>query len=284
MKKIDDTHFMVDDVNLPTVLNHRKAETTKRQYGHALLVAGSAGKMGAAVLAARACLRSGVGMLTVHAPACGYGVMQTAVPEAMMSIDKNEEMVTELPASLDHYDAVAVGPGLGTHRRTARMLRALLKEVRRQAAKRTILLVVDADALNIIAGDKKHLLPLLPEGAILTPHAREYERLFGSAEVDAMASKYRFNIVRKAHHTATAGPSGRVFLNYTGNAGMATAGSGDVLTGIILGLAAQHLPPLDAAVIGVFIHGRSADLAVQKQSQASLIASDIIDNLRYATL
>ena len=284
MKKIDDTHFIVDDIKLPSILNHRKEETTKRQYGHALLIAGSIGKMGAAILASRACLRSGVGLLTVHAPYCGLDVLQASVPEAMVSVDKQEEYVSEVPDNLERYDAIAIGPGLGTHRRTVRMLRKLIKEVRRQAAKRVVTLVIDADALNIIARDKKRLLPLLPEGTIITPHDREYERLFDTADEQQMAVEHRLTIVRKAHHTATASPSGRVYLNQTGNAGMATAGSGDVLTGIILALAAQHLPSIDAAVIGVFVHGSAGDMAAQKQSQASITASDIIDNLRHATL
>jgi NAD(P)H-hydrate epimerase len=283
MRQASENTYIVDSLEMPEIFNRRNPETTKKDYGHALLIAGSLGKMGAAVLAAKACMRSGVGLLTVHAPACGMEVLQTAVPEAMVSIDKGDFFCTSLPERLDHYSAIAIGPGLGTQKGTRKMLQKLLKALAAQTGKRTTL-ILDADALNIVAADKKNLLPLLPIGTILTPHEGEYHRIFGDGDAIQMAAQHKITIVQKAHHTRTISHKGQVFINHTGNAGMATAGCGDSLTGIILGLAAQGFAPAVAAMLGVFLHGRAADLATKNQSQASLIASDIIEYLKIAAL
>jgi ADP-dependent NAD(P)H-hydrate dehydratase / NAD(P)H-hydrate epimerase len=250
----------------------------KGTFGHALIIAGSYGKMGASVLAARACLHSGTGLVTAHLPACGYPIMQTAVPEVMCSIDANQSVISEIP-SLDPYSAVGAGPGLGTCPETSEAFRQLLEKVK-------VPLVLDADALNILSVHPEWLSEL-PENTILTPHPGEFRRLFGETgnsweRMQLQRSKsmeYKIIIVLKGANSSISLPGGRVFFNPTGNPGMATGGSGDVLTGIILGLLAQRIPPEMAALAGVYIHGEAGDHAAGKTSQQSLIASDITDSL-----
>ena len=274
----------------PDFLYNRNPESHKGWYGHALLIAGSYGKMGAAVLAARACLRSGVGLLTVHVPRCGVEIMQTAVPEAMLSIDEDEHFFTSLPNQLDRYDAVAVGPGLGTAASTHKALLDLLTFEKQNSKSQ---LILDADAINILAchPDAVHLA----EGAVVTPHSKEYERLFADADPQAMADMHGVVIVKKGHRTKIYAPQCQVVTNETGNPGMATAGSGDVLTGIMLGVMAQsnayaqHCPDNDKlsgfvklqhlAALAVYIHGQAGDVAASRRSQPSMVASDIIDSL-----
>lgn len=272
---------------MPDIFNHRVEESTKKDYGHALLIAGSLGKMGAAVLAAKACMRSGVGLLTIHAPACGVEILQASVPEAMVEIDESDEMPTSLPEHLERYTSIAIGPGIGTDKQTVKMLRRLLSALSKMGQKNRSqekpVLILDADALNIIAANQS-LLKLLPQSTIITPHAGEYQRLFGATEAAVAARKHSIIIVQKSHHTRTISYQGQEFTNMTGNPGMATAGSGDTLTGIILSLTAQKIDPTIAAMLGVYLHGRAGDLALQQQSQASLTASDIIEHLKQATM
>ena len=243
----------------------------KGTYGHALLVAGSYGKMGAAVLAAVGCLRTGVGLLTAHIPGKGYNIMQTAVPEVMCSID-NSDTVFSSPPAIEKFSAVGIGPGMGTGPATKSAYFKLLQEIK-------VPLVADADGLNLVAGDPG----ILPAGSVITPHPVEFMRLFGETRdswqrlqlLREVAQKYKIVVVLKGAYTQTALPTGEVYFNPTGNPGMATAGSGDVLTGIILSFLAQGLPPGDAAKCGVYLHGLAGDLASRKFSQRSLIASDI---------
>ena len=168
--------MIVDEIlpQLPDFLVNRDPDSHKGHYGHALLVAGSFGKMGAAVLAAKACLRSGVGLLTVHVPRCGVEIMQTAVPEAMLSVDVNGDCFSQCPPDMDRYDAVAVGPGLGTYAMSFSAFHLLLKQMKRQP----LPMVVDADGLNLLSMHKGVLMDCLPPMSILTPHAREFERLY----------------------------------------------------------------------------------------------------------
>ena len=294
MIQIDEITFEVDKPVWPDFLNHRPADSHKGNYGHALLVAGSYGKMGAAVLAARACLRSGVGLLTVHVPAKGVDIIQTAVPEAMVSIDSNDTHWTRQfrPEDLARYDAIAVGPGLGTNCTDA--LDTLLSSACGKP------LVLDADALNMLVnitekesrlGIQGHLAP-----TILTPHAKEFERLFGTynspeerQDAQRMISRQSgCAIVYKGNRTQTTGSKGEMYINTTGNPGMATAGSGDVLTGVLLAILAQNKETqLDAAMcasLGVWIHGKSGDLAHKKLSECGIVASDIIDFLPKSTI
>ena len=261
----------------------RRKFSHKGTFGHALLLAGSFGMMGAAVLASRACLRAGVGLLTAHIPKKGYWIMQVAVPEAIVSLDPSEECFSELP-DLKPYTAAAVGPGIGTRPAVEEALNALF-------LKCTVPLVIDADALNLIAAHKE-MQQRIPENSILTPHPKEFERLAGKTDTgyERLMKQIEFARVRKVivvlkgANTSIAMPDGTCFFNSTGNPGMATGGSGDVLSGILLALLAQGYKPADAALVGVYLHGLAGDYAATKTGWHALIASDIIDNLGNAFL
>ena len=248
----------------------------KGNFGHALLIAGSYGKMGAAVLASKACMRSGVGLLTTHVPKSGYQIMQISLPEAMTSVDKHEEHFTT-SLHLEPYAAIGIGPGLGTSVETQKALETLLQNIQKP-------LVLDADALNCIAL-KKELLLLLPANSILTPHPKEFERLVGTwnndfeklAVLQDFCKKHHLITVLKGAHTAVCLPNGEIHFNSTGNPAMATAGSGDVLTGIILAYLSQGLSPEKAAILGVFNHGLAGDKAIDDSKNNSIIAGDILN-------
>ena len=243
-----------------------------------MLIAGAYGRMGCAILAARAAMRSGCGLVSTHLPSLCINPMQAAFPEAMVSIDPAEQMFSTPPPHLDRYTAIAVGPGIGTEDATRKALYELLST--RPA---DIPLVLDADALNILAKDIQHS-SLNIHHSIITPHALEYERLFGNADPAEMAARHGITIVKKAHRTKVYSPSGEVYENDSGNAGMATAGSGDVLTGILLGMLCSnhlHAKEFDIVCRAVYIHGKIGDMAIEKQSESSLIASDLIENLRH---
>lgn len=278
IETIESSCFLLDEEEMLDRMPVRSKFEHKGTLGHALLIAGSYGKMGAAILASRACLRSGVGLLTSHVPHIGYNIIQTAVPEAMASIDRHDSIFTEVP-DLKPFSAIAVGPGLDQKQNSRRALCELLETAK-------VPLVLDADALNICS-ENETLLAKLPEGSILTPHPGEFRRLVGEVEdsFDAVSKqkefsqKYRCIVVLKGAHTSVSSPGGQLFFNSTGNPGMATAGSGDVLTGVILGLLAQGMSSLDAALLGVYLHGLAGDIAANEKSEFGLIAGDIIDNL-----
>lgn len=259
----------------------RNQETTKHDYGHGLLIAGAYGRMGCAILAARAALRSGCGLVSVHLPSRCVEPMQAAFPEAMVSIDPCDTIICSSPSDLERYTAIAVGPGIGIDEITQDALYNILATWS-LSHPATQPLIMDADALNLLAMHKEWLP--LAKGAIITPHAREYERLFGDADPQHMAKEYSLIIVKKSHRTHVYSPDGQLFVNQTGNAGMATAGSGDVLTGIILGmLCANHLCASAYEIVckAVENHGKTGDMAIEKQSESSLIASDLIENLKH---
>jgi hydroxyethylthiazole kinase-like uncharacterized protein yjeF len=264
-------------------LKVRKKFSHKGTFGHGLLVAGSYGMMGAAVLGARAALRTGAGLITAHVPGLGYNIIQTAVPEAIVSIDSSDTFFTGFP-ELSVFNAIAVGPGLGHGEDSRKALKELLK-------KANVPLVIDADALNFISTSKE-LLTLIPENSILTPHPGEFRRLFGQHNDDysrnraqmEYAVKHKVYIVLKGAHTTVACPDGTCYFNTTGNPGMATAGSGDVLTGMILSLMAQYYDPKEAAIAAVFLHGLAGDIAAGQKGEDALIASDITDNIPCAFL
>lgn len=272
-------YYLIDEAFVKNIYKPRKRFSHKGTFGHALLIAGSHGKMGAAVLAARGGLRSGVGLLTIHIPAAGLQIMQTAVPEAMCEIDKHDDINTSLPDNIDAYNVAGIGPGVGKDNATASMLETLLQKMNRPV-------VLDADALNIISV-RQHLLNALPSHSVLTPHPKEFERLFGKTGNDFerirlaqdKAKRYNVIIVLKGGRTFIATPSGKSYFNSTGNAGMATGGTGDVLTGIITGLVAQGYTPEESAVFGVWWHGLAGDIASNYYTQESLIASDIPEAL-----
>lgn len=275
--------YYLDETEARHLVLPRPRFSHKGNYGHALLIAGSRGKTGAAVLAARAVLRAGAGLLTVHCPACGLDVLQSAVPEAMCSPDSNADCWSDFCAT-ETYAAIGVGPGIGTGRPTAAALDQLLQKASRP-------LVLDADALNLLATHPDWWLSL-PENSILTPHPKEFERLFGASADDfarndlqrAMAIERRVVIVLKGAHTAIAGPDGACWFNSTGNPGMATAGSGDVLTGILTGLLASGYLPAQAARLGVFLHGLAGDLAARHKSMQGMTAGDLVDAIPQAWL
>lgn len=271
-------HFTI----LPEIafqLKQRKKFSHKGTYGHALLIGGSMGKMGAVLLAGEACLRSGVGLLTAHIPGIGNQIMQIRIPEIMVNMDTSIEYVSQLP-KIEHYNAIGIGPGLGTKAETQQCLKLLIQNS-------SIPLLMDADAINILA-ENKTWLAFLPVNSIITPHVKEFERLFGQTEsaFERMkkqreeAMKNKIYIVLKGAHTSIATPDGEIYFNSSGNAGMATAGSGDVLTGIILSLLAQGYSSKQACLTGVFIHGLSGDYAQMKTSQEFMIAGDIIKMLK----
>ncbi|MGN0032302.1 MAG: NAD(P)H-hydrate dehydratase [Candidatus Limimorpha sp.] len=278
IEDIETNNFFTTDDTIKPMLHKRGRHSHKGTFGHALLIAGSEGKTGAALLAAESCLRSGVGLLTVHLPKVAAMPLQVYLPEAMISVDKSEECFSLLP-DLTPYSAVGVGPGLGKKEETEAALKKLVQEIR-------LPLVLDADALNIIS-ENKTLLSFLPEKSILTPHPKEFERLFGKTDNSMqrlalqceMSQKYKIIIVLKGANTSVSMPNGACFFNSTGNAGMATGGSGDVLTGMILSLLAQRYSPEEAAVLGVFLHGRAGDIAAAEDGMESLIASDISKNI-----
>jgi NAD(P)H-hydrate epimerase len=281
---INPAQQLITPVLARQIFKPRKAFEHKGNFGHALLIAGSYGKMGAAVLCAKACLRSGVGLLTCHLPHCGYQIMQTAVPEAMVIADAGEKQVAELPSEIENYAAIGIGPGIGTSVETQHLVSFVIRRFQKA-------LVVDADGLNCISL-QPGLLKQLPSHSIITPHPKEFDRLFGEHHSDfdriatarEKAREHEILIVLKGHHTLIATPGGQQFFNTTGNAGMAKGGSGDVLTGVITALAAQQYPPEHAAVLGVYIHGLAGDLAAGALSQEAMTATDIIGFLSQAFL
>lgn len=273
----------IEKDEIKQIIHKRSRFGHKGTYGHALLIAGSFGKMGAAVLASKACLRAGVGLLTTHVPHFGYQILQTAVPEAMASVDQHDSIFSEFP-DLSQFSAVGVGPGIDQKTNTKRALNELIE-------KSKLPLVIDADALNILA-ENKSWLEKLPENSILTPHPGEFKRLVGDSENSYIriqkqidfSKNYKVVVVLKGAFTSVSTPDGKLYFNSTGNPGMATAGSGDVLTGIILGLLAQGISSENAALAGVYIHGLAGDLAVLKKSEYSLVAGDIVKFLGKAFL
>ena len=273
------TYGLISDADIASLIRTRERFAHKGNFGHALLVAGSAGKMGAAVLAAKSCMRSGAGLLTVHLPSRGEVVMQASFPEAMVDIDKSADFVTEL-TDITKYAAIGIGPGIGKADETFELLKTLLETAKAKP------LVIDADALNLIA-DNSELIHHLPEGTILTPHPGEFDRMAGDSENDyeriqkarSIASEQKIFIILKGAYTAVCTPAGKALFNTSGNPGMATAGSGDVLTGIILGLLSQGYRPEEASVIAVYLHGIAGNLAAASLSEESMIAGDIIQML-----
>ncbi|GAB3859748.1 bifunctional ADP-dependent NAD(P)H-hydrate dehydratase/NAD(P)H-hydrate epimerase [Hymenobacter terrigena] len=260
----------------------------KGTFGHALLLAGSRGKMGAAVLSAGACLRGGVGLLTAHIPGCGYDIFQISQPEAMCLTDKQADFISELP-ELKPYQAAGIGPGLGQAPASLAVLRQLLKAADKPLEKTSqpLPLVIDADALNLL-GSHRALLKQLPENTVLTPHPKEFERLTEPARDDYhrlellrdFATQHRCLVVLKGAYTCLATPTGELHFNSSGNAGMATGGSGDVLTGLLLALRAHaQLPAFEAVRLGVYAHGRAGDLAAAQTGQAGLVAGDIVRHI-----
>jgi len=278
IQEMDTPYQLVDEAFIQPMLKRRYKYDHKGTFGHALLIMGSYGKMGAAVLASRACLRAGAGLASAHVPGCGYEIVQISVPEAMVSIDPHPHFFSA-PPELKGYAAIGLGCGLGQKKASRKALLQLLKKAGQP-------LVIDADALNIL-GKHQEWQQFIPKGSILTPHPKEFDRLFGKTADSFERNKLQrekaqglgIHILLKGAHSCLAAPDGRCYFNSTGNPGMATAGSGDVLTGIIAGILAQGYAPLEAALLGMYLHGLAGDLAAGELGQEAMIAGDITDNL-----
>lgn len=268
-------YYFLQDTDIAELLLHRGKFSHKGTFGHSLLISGSYGKMGAALLSSHACLCSGTGLLTVHIPECGYQVIQTALPEAMVSIDTATEHFSTLP-ELEPYTSIGVGPGIGKHPDTTNALKLLIQST-------PCPMVVDADALNILS-DNKTWLGFLPACTILTPHPKEFDRLTEKhldswerlRSAQTLAHKHSIIIVLKGAYTATVMPDRSVWFNSTGSPALAKGGSGDVLTGIITGLISRGYAPREAAFLGVYLHGLAADMALSDIHAESMLASDVI--------
>lgn len=290
IEELSTDYYTIDKELIARIKHKRPNISHKGTYGHALIVAGSFGMMGAAVLATKSALRSGCGLVTVHIPERGYDIMQISVPEAIVSLDDNERWFTKV-GDTQRYSSVGVGPGIGQREESYEALKDLLKQC-------TGNVVMDADALNLLS-QHRDLWDYVPEKTILTPHPKEFERLFGKCPTSfqrlqtqrEMSRRHRVIIVLKGWRTSVSLPDGTVYFNETGNSGLSTAGSGDVLTGVITSLLAQRYQPEEAAMMGVWAHGRTTevenekwkrkenDVRNQHQSEESMIARDIIENL-----
>lgn len=278
IQKMDASYTIIEENDIRNSLLPRSPYAHKGQMGNALLIAGSYCMAGAAVLAAKACLRSGVGKLTVSSPKRNIPVLQQAVPEAVIKTGTEETIFAE-SIDTEEYNALGIGPGLGQSEQTAI---ALIAQLRRTQCP----MIADADAINILANHRAWIQQL-PKGIILTPHPKEFDRLEGHSadsyerltKACNLAERLQGIVILKGHYTAICMADGHVMFNPTGNAGMATAGSGDVLTGIITGLLARGYQPKEACMVGVYLHGLAGDLAAAELGEESLLASDIIQYL-----
>lgn len=261
------------------IFKPRNRFSHKGTFGHALLIGGSYGKMGAMILATKACLQTGAGLTTVFVPGCGYEIMQISAPEAMTLTDNDENYLSSLPGDIEKFGAIGIGPGMDTKEGPQKVLSFIVRRYQKP-------IVIDADGLNCLSLQKE-LLIQLPPYSILTPHPKEFDRLFGEHKNDfdrietskQKAIELKLVIVLKSHYTLIALPDGKTFFNATGNAGMAKGGSGDVLTGIITSFLAQGFSPQNAAILGVYIHGWAGDLAAEKYSKQAMLPSHLTECL-----
>jgi len=279
--KTDAYYSIVERSDILPMMRQRSPYAHKGNMGNALIIAGCYGMAGASVLATKACLRAGAGKVTAHTPKQNSVILQISVPEAIIQFDRDETIFSEAVDAED-FDALGIGPGLGTSEQTAI---ALISQLRRTQCP----VVVDADAINILANHRAWVQQL-PEGLILTPHPKELQRMEGHcndsyeqlSKARNLAEHIKGYVLLKGHHTALCLPDGHVVFNSTGNAGMATAGSGDVLTGIITGLLARGYKQREASIVGMYLHGLAGDIAARHLGQESVIASDIIQYLPQA--
>ncbi len=273
--KTDATYRIVEEGDITALMKDRDSFAHKGTMGNALIIAGSYGMAGAAILSTRACLRAGVGKVTVDTPRRNMPIMQTAVPEAVVYPAPEETIFSE-PVHTEDYDALAIGPGIGQAEQTAV---AMIAQLRRTHCP----VVIDADAINIL-GNHRAWVQQLPRGIVMTPHPKEFDRLEGPSansyerlsKACALAKRLQAFIIIKGRYSALCTPEGEVMFNSSGNAGMATAGSGDVLTGIIAALLARGYQQREACLVAMYLHGLAGDLAAEELGEESLIASDII--------
>ena len=267
-------YYLVEKADIRRSIHRRQTFASKADCGSALVVAGCYGMMGAAVLSAKGALRSGVGKVTVHSPRCGFSVLQSSVPEALFDADRHDIIATDIIPNRE-YNAVAVGPGLGTSEATIKALEDFLKRTDKPV-------ILDADALNCIAM-RPALLNCIPADSILTPHAGEFDNIFGKHNTDESrlqkaidkAKRYGIIIALKGHYTAIVRRDGKIYFNSSGNAALATAGSGDVLTGLMAGFMAQGYAPEIASLIAIYVHGVAGELASEEHGINGVVAGDI---------
>ncbi|WP_297985463.1 NAD(P)H-hydrate dehydratase [uncultured Chryseobacterium sp.] len=268
--------FVIDEEMIHQIFQPRQNFSHKGTYGKCVIIGGSFGKMGASVLATKSALKTGSGLTFSLAPKCGYEILQTTCPEAMY-LYGGEDYISSFEVP---NDAVCgIGPGLGTDPETEEYFIDFLNNYKKP-------LVLDADTLNIISKDSEYL-KLIPQNSIITPHPKEFERLFSTSEnsferlelAKQKASELKIFIVLKDHHTQIITPEKEVFYNITGNSGMAKGGSGDVLTGMITSLLAQKYSSKNAAIFGVWLHGKAGDFAAEKHSKEAMLPSDLIDEI-----
>ena len=283
IKKIDSQYTMLEEDDVRQLLLPRDPFAHKGTMGNALVIAGSYGMAGAAILATEACLRSGVGKVTCHSPRKNVTIMQTAVPEAVLQIDREETTFSEAVDTED-FQAVGIGPGLGQTEQTAV---AIISQIRRTQCP----LVCDADAINVLSTHRAWMQQL-PKDIIMTPHPKEFDRLEGHSadsferlsKARDLAQRLQAYVILKGHRSALCCPDGHIVFNNTGNAGMATGGSGDVLTGILTGLLARGYNRYEACVVGMYLHGLAGDIAARELGEESLIARDLVRYLPKAFL
>ncbi|MFD2598625.1 NAD(P)H-hydrate dehydratase [Sphingobacterium corticis] len=284
LQEIESRHQFITKKSVQQLVSMPSRFAHKGTFGHALISGGSYGKIGAVHLSAKAALKSGCGMITIHSPACAYPILQTNFPEAMLTTDETFEHLSAFPTAINPYKAIGFGMGMSQHEKTKSALFEFLRNLSHSSTHAN--LVLDADALNILSQHPEYLF-LLPKEAILTPHPKELERIIGSwqndweklAKARAFAQKHQVIVLIKGANTAVVLPDGEIHFNSTGNWGMATAGSGDVLAGIITSLLAQSFLPKNAAILGVYLHGLAADCASRHIHPKSIIASDIISGI-----
>ncbi|WP_185859901.1 NAD(P)H-hydrate dehydratase [Blattabacterium cuenoti] len=273
-------NFYLDKKCIRSIYKKRKKFSHKGNYGHGLLIGGHYGMIGSMVLSAKGSFRIGIGKLCVYVPRCGYSIIQTIIPEAIVKTDLRDNFISHIPNDIP-VNAIGIGMGMGKNPITAYALESFF--INQNNNKETHL-VIDADAINILS-DKLNILNFIPENTILTPHPKEFRRLNGPWKNDyqkldklkIFAQKHTFYIVLKGAHTVIATPNGDLYFNSTGNPGMSTAGSGDVLTGMITGLLAQGYSPKESCLMGVYLHGLSGDLASIELNEESIIAGDILN-------
>lgn len=274
LKSLESNKQVITKRYLKSIFQKRAQFSHKGTFGHALIVGGSYGMMGSIVLASNSALRSGAGKVTALIPKCGYEILQIAIPEAMTICSENDKFLRDFENLNFQPEVICFGMGAGTKKETADFFLALMKSTQNP-------MVIDADGLNLLSEDK-FLLEFIPENSVLTPHPKELERLIGKWENDFdkidkaqnFAKAHQVIMLIKGAHTLVISAE-QIFINTTGNPGMATAGSGDVLSGVIAGLIAQNYTPLNAAILGVWIHGKAGDLCVKKSSEEALIAGDL---------
>ncbi len=278
-KNLDTNYYYTTKSDILSFYKKREKFVSKFDFGHALIIAGSYGKIGAALITTKACLRSGAGLTTTYSPECAYSILQSQAPEAMCISDSNSKYISESPI-INHYNAIALGSGIGLNNKTKEVVLEIIQQA-------NCPLVIDADALNILAENKTNL-QLLKPNTILTPHTKEFERLTKPTVNDfdklqlaiEFAKTYKIILVLKGVYTAVINSDGQVHFNSTGNSALSKGGSGDMLTGIIVANLAKGYQPISAAKISVYFHGLTAELCIKKQNSESVTTTDLIEELK----